>query len=248
MEPHARLKHARMAIGEDVAAVSRRIGVAERLLRTIEDGRFEDLPRGIYGRAAIRSYAAELGLDPAEILTACEALLPPLDDPISALGRLRGVRQPRVKPARPEAEVEANSDFAQPDWRLAAAAVIDAALIGALLVAVVGSASLVADAPLEALSGGALSFGLVSVLLGSSYFLWLGGVSGATGGERWIGRRLSTPHACRLDLRGIAHRAAWSATDDLRFIRDLGAWLGETRDGRWIRRYIHPWGFVRRTP
>ena len=226
MEPHARLRHARIARGEDIAAVSARIGVAEPLLRTIEDGRFEELPSGIYGRAAIRSYASALGLDPTEILTSCEAQLPALDDPIRGLGRLRGVRQPRRPSSRPEPEIEVGLDASCPDWRLAAAAALDAALIGALLVVVVGSASLVAGAPLAGLAGSALAFGLVSVLLGGSYFVWLGGVSGATGGERWLALRPSSDHVRCLNLRGIARRAVRSATDDLRFIRDLGVWIG----------------------
>lgn len=231
MEPHARLTQARLARGEEIASVSRRIGVAERLLLTIEDGRFGELPRGIYGRAAIRSYAAALGLDPAEILTACEALLPALDDPIRGLGRLRGVPQPRLQmcEAEPESENQAEVRMglgARPDWRLAVAAALDAWLIGGLLVAVVGSASLVAGAPLAGLAGSALALGLVGVLLGSSYFVWLGGVSGATGGERWVGRRPSSGHARCLTLRGIAIRAVWCATDDLRFIRDVGVWIG----------------------
>jgi hypothetical protein len=226
MEPHACLKHARIALGEEIAAVSERIGVAERLLRTIEDGRFEDLPSGIYGRAAIRSYAAALGLDPTEILTACEAQLPVLDDPIRELGRLRGVRQPKVQPSRPEVELAAGLGASCPDWRLAAAAAVDAGLIGALLVAVVGSASLVAGAPPPALAGSALAFALVSLLLGSSYFVWLGGVSGATGGERWMGRPPAPQPLRCLNLRGIAIRAVRSATDDLRFIRGLGVWIG----------------------
>lgn len=224
MEPHARVKQARLALGEGMVSVSRRIGVAERLLRAIEDGRFGDLPPGIYGRAAIRSYAAALGLEPTEILAACEALLPAVDDPITAMGRLRGVRPSTLPRSRPA--IEAGAEARCPDWRLAAAAALDAGLIGAVLVAVIGSASVMARAPLAALGGSALAFGLVSVLLGSSYFVWFGGVSGATGGERWIGRRPSSGQARCLDLRGIASRAMWCATDDLRFIRDLGLWIG----------------------
>jgi len=223
MEPLDSLKYARMARREALASVARRTGVAERLLRAIEEGRFECLPPGIYGRGAIRSYAAAFGLDAAEILAACGPLLPAVDDPISAMGRLRGVRSPRS----PEfsSEPPAIPDARCPDWRLLVASVLDAGVIGAMLVAVIGSASIMSGAPPAALDGSAAAFGLMGVLLGSSYFLWLGGLAGTTVGTRGVGLG-SCSQELSLNLRAIATRAVRSATDDLRFIRDLGVWFG----------------------
>jgi hypothetical protein len=224
MEIHDRLRQARTERGEDFPSISRRSGVPERLLCLIEEGRFEDLPPGIYGRAAIRSYALALGLDSVDVLAACDGLLPAVEDPIGAMGRLRGVRP--SKPPQSQAEPQVAAGARCPDWRLAAAAALDASVIGTILLAVIGSATLMVRAPVVALAGSAVAFGLVGLLLGASYFLWLGGLSGATGGERWVGRPSFPGQTRSLNLRGIAIRAVGCAAGDVRFIRELGAWLG----------------------
>jgi hypothetical protein len=224
MQPHERLKHVRIASGETLDAVAHRIGVAPRLLSAIDDGRFDDLPRGIYARAAIRSYATGLGLDAAEILAACEPLLPGIADPIDAMCRLRGVR---VSPARENAADPLSiADAPRPDWRVVAAVALDALVIGAMLIVLIASAAILARVPLRALGGSAAAFALMGVLLGSSYFLWLGGLSGATAGERGIGLRSTDESMHALNLRAVAIRALCCATNDLRFIRGLGMWLG----------------------
>src|SRR4051794_20125269 len=87
-----RLRRARTSRGEQLAELAAGIGVRESVLRGIEDGRFDQLPPGIYARAAIRSYSSAVGLDPVEILDACAPSLPAIEEPISAMGRLRGIR------------------------------------------------------------------------------------------------------------------------------------------------------------
>ena len=224
MEPHERLKHVRIARAETIEAVARRSGVAERLLTAIEDGRFDELPRGIYARASIRSYATALGLDAADILAACEPLLPGVDDPIDAMCRLRGVR---VSTARASAIDPASiADASRPDWRVAAAAALDALVVGAMLLVLVAGAALIARAPLRAFGGSAATFAVMGILLASSYFVWLGGLSGATAGERGIGLRAADGPMHALHLRAVAIRALCSAMNDIRFIRGAGVWLG----------------------
>jgi hypothetical protein len=225
MQPHDRLKHVRIARGETVVSVARRSGVSERLLRAIEDGRFDELPRGIYARAAIRSYAAAIGLDAHEILAECEPLLPCVDDPIDAMCRLRGLRvsATRESSTGPSSPTE---DVRCPDWRLAAAAAFDALVVGAMLLILIASAAVIARAPFAAMGASAAAFGLMGVLLASSYFVWLGGLSGATAGEQWTGLRSRAESLHSLNLHAVALRAFCSATDDVRFVRSLGAWLG----------------------
>ena len=63
MDISERLRQARTATGEDLAALGKRIGVRQEHLRAIEDGRFADLPAGIYGRSAVKSFAAAFGFD-----------------------------------------------------------------------------------------------------------------------------------------------------------------------------------------
>jgi hypothetical protein len=224
MEPHDHLKHVRIASGETISSVAARSGVGARLLVAIENGRFDELPRGIYARAAIRSYAAALDLDAAQILAACEPLLPRVADPIDAMCRLRGVRPSTARAAAADATPPA--DVHRPDWRLAAAAALDAAVVGVMLTGVIASAAVIARAPVTALGGSDAAFALMGILLAASYFVWLGGLSGATAGERWIGLRSRAVSFPSLNLRAITVRAMCCATDDIRFVRDLGAWLG----------------------
>lgn len=226
-----RLRHARLGRGETLESVARRTGTAERLLRAIDEGRFDELPRGLYARAAIRSYATALGLDPAEILLACEPLLPVMVDPIIALGRLRGgqVIENRATEARTtpgESTAAADPEPGEPGWRLPAAAGLDAVLLGGLAAVLIAGAALVAHVPFAALRDSSPVFGLTSVFVAGSYFIWFGGISGTTVGKRSVGLPASAPPIGPLDLRTIFIRAAQSATEDLRFIHGLGLWLG----------------------
>jgi len=224
MLPHERLKHVRIARAETIEAVAQRSGVAERMLCAIEDGRFDELPRGIYARASIRSYATALGLDAADILAACESLLPGVDDPIDAMCRLRGVR---VSTSRENAGGPVSiADVSRPDWRVVAAAALDALVVGAMLIVLIASAALIARAPLRALGASSASFAVMGILLATSYFVWLGGLSGATAGERGIGLRSKDESTHALNLRGVAMRAVCCAMNDIRFIRGVGGWLG----------------------
>jgi transcriptional regulator with XRE-family HTH domain len=224
-----RLKRARNALGEDLHSIAGRAGVAERQLRAIEDGRFNELPRGIYARSTIRSYAATLGLDPAEVLNACEPLLPALEEPLAAMGRLWGLRpsRPAVIPGGSSSEPPAASQAARPpDWRLFAAAALDAALIGAMLAIVIASAAIMAGVPIQALDRAAGAFGVMGLMLAGTYFTWLGGLCGVTAGNRAVKRRPFSQDLSSLDLRAIVTRACRCASSDLRFIWELGVWLG----------------------
>src|SRR5919197_3481639 len=92
MAAHEEIREARLRRREDVESLARRAGIRPEMLRAIEDGRFDDLPPGVYARSAIRACAAALGLPADEIVAACQPLLPAVEDPVVALARLRGVR------------------------------------------------------------------------------------------------------------------------------------------------------------
>jgi cytoskeletal protein RodZ len=51
-----------------LAEIAIRTKICTRYLRAIEEGRFEELPGGIYGRSYIRQYAAAVGRDPDALL------------------------------------------------------------------------------------------------------------------------------------------------------------------------------------
>ena len=223
---HERLRQARLSRGEELAEIARRIGVREGLLLMIEAGRFAELPRGIYGRAAIRTYAAALALPADEIVALCEPLLSPLDDPIDGLARVRGLRVSKSEPLRP-ARAEQPAASNQPlDWRVIAAAAADAGIIVAMLLLVVVITLTVYEMPASALNRTtAPAFAIMGLLLAGSYFVCFGGIASSTLGERLLGlaveNELQDRRPC--DLRLVLTRALKCASRDLSFISLLGA-------------------------
>src|SRR5438105_1526934 len=93
-----RLRQAREATGCDLSALESRIRVRAAHLRAIEEGRFGDLPAGIYARSAVRALASACGLDPAEVLAACQDQLPSVEEPIRGLARVHGLRSNSAEP------------------------------------------------------------------------------------------------------------------------------------------------------
>jgi hypothetical protein len=215
-------------------ALAKRTGVREENLRAIEQGRFADLPPGIYGRAAVRSFAAAFGFDPAAVLAECESQLTPVAEPINALCRLRGVRQHAPPVAAAHLSVTADAEGPSlpggvfPGWRLLAAAALDACVVVALLLVVVVCAVTAMMVPLAALDRSGPTFGLMGLLLGSSYFVWFGGLGGRTIGEQVCRVEARNPTRALITLRAIGAGALLAATEDARFIQDLGAWAGRT--------------------
>jgi hypothetical protein len=231
MEMYERLRQARMESGEDLAALGQRIGVRQEHLQAIEDGRFADLPSGIYGRSAVKKFAAACGFDGPAVLAECEALLAPVEEPIAGLARLRGgrVRRPDPPPRQSTIEADPATDdgSAFQGWRHLAAAALDAAIIVGLLLLVVVSALTALTVPLSALDGSAAAFALMGMILAAGYFLCFGGVRGATVGERTLGIESRGP-ASMLTLQAVAERALQSATEDVRCIQRFGERLGRS--------------------
>lgn len=228
---YQRLRRLRIARGESLSALAARHGMRVEFLRAIEEGRFQDLPTGIYARAAVRAHANALGLDPDEILGICAPLLPAVEDPIVAMGRLRGLPR-RARPAA--ADVETTQSQARrvadtpplPSWRMAAASVIDAAVMAGILLAVV-TCTVGMGVPVSALGGAAApAFCLMASVLGGCYFILLGGVVGVTAGEYVTGARAHATEQRRLDLRAVATRTRRSVLRDACFIELLGKRIG----------------------
>lgn len=250
MTPHERLRQAREARADAIDTIARRSGVRAPLLRAIDAGRFADLPHGVYGRAAIRAYAAAVGLPPDEIVAACDPLLPPLDDPIAALCRLRGIRRPsaamrpfpqpanaasiggsrnRSASAPPRAPAPATST-----WRLAAAAALDALVVVALLVGVVAITVAAFGGPVSALGPTAApAFAATALILWMCYVVLFGGIAGSTPGERALGVDTAPRASGPVDLRGVACRAVRYACRDVWAIELLGGWIGGLAVAHW---------------
>jgi hypothetical protein len=227
------LSQARLTAREELADLARRTGVRQENLRAIEDGRFADLPPGIYGRAAIRSYANAYGFDGVAILAACEPWLTPVDEPIAALARARGLRsRPVATPRSHEGDPHDDpSDGSFGSWRHLAAAAIDAVVIAVMLLVVVFAALTLLIVPVSALRDAGGAFAIMGGVLAGAYYLCFGGVRGATIGERaaTVEPRHSTGSA--VTLRVAIERALLAATDDARCIQRAGERLGRSSAG-----------------
>jgi hypothetical protein len=236
---HERLRQARLLRGEDLAAFSRRTGVRERLVVAIDEGRFGDLPTGLYARTAVRLYARGVALDVDEVLAACEPLLPVLEDPVSALARLRGLKPAAVRtppPSRPVAVVGARAPISSapdrvpepspfPPWKPPAAVALDGFVVATLLLVAVAGTMTLSGARAASLGPTAAPvFALLGLLLGSCYFLFFGGIACATAGERLVGMRVGRRSPRHIDPRTVASRAARCAGRDIRYLVRLGAW------------------------
>jgi hypothetical protein len=235
---HQRLRRVRIARGLSHATLAHQCALRVEWLQAIDEGRFGDLPSGLYGRSAVRRYAASLGLNPEEVLAACAPLLPLVEDPISALGRLRGLPAPprrsdalAVHADKPQArrneEELAATPCELPSWRLLAAAAVDAIVVVGLLIAVV-TCTVASGIPMSGLGGAATpAFALLTFVLGSCYFVVLGGIVGATAGEHVFGGRSETDGGRPLDLRAVGVRTLNCVLRDAQFIELLGKWLGD---------------------
>lgn len=227
MALHLRLRQARLARGGTVEAFAREAGLSLRLLQAIEDGRWDDLPAGIYARSAIKSYAAAAGLDGAEILSGCDGLLPEPDDPVATMGRLCGVRHPR--PAAVVAQQPAASPQPDPDqlWQPALASLLDALILGACEAILIAGTRIVLRLPAGQEAAGALVF--MGALITAAYHWYLGGIAGATVGDAVTGHALSGPRL--LALSTITRRATDSCLRELRIIFQLGRLAGSRLSG-----------------
>ena len=225
------LRQARLTAREDLAALARRTGVRQENLRAIEEGRFADLPPGIYGRAAVRSFAAAYGFDGAAVLAECEPLMTPMNEPIAALARARGLRgRPDGGPRGHDRESsdELTNDSPLLDWRPLAAAAVDAAGVGALLVALVVAALTMLIAPVSALRDAGGAFAIMGLLIAGGYFLCFGGVRGTTVGDRVLAVEPRRPLETPVTLRLVAERALLAAAADARCILRCGGRLGRS--------------------
>lgn len=220
---HEQLKQARAQRGEDLETLSARTGLRIPHVRAIEAGRFGDLPPGIYGRAAVRRLAAAYAFDADAVLAACEPLLPRLEDPIGAMARLRGIATvAEAAPAGPSSQVPCS----EPGWRPLAAAAVDGAIAGGLLLIASAGAALLARVSIDALNRSGVSLFVVALVFGVAYYVWLGGLGGTTIGECAFGAHEHPRDPRPLTLRAIGLRAVAAATADARAIYHAGVWVG----------------------
>lgn len=216
-----RLRLAREQRGLDLDALARRTRLRLHLLETVDQGRWHDLPRGMYARAVIRAYAEAVGVDSRDVIAAVEPLLPQAEDPLDGLARVHGFeRRPSVAalplaapsgahPPQPDPPVEQPPNHGTTlDWkRLATASAVDGALLaGFVTLLLLGTAALSGSSLSQVLDGASAGIALIAALSLALYFLLLGGIAGATFGERLTGQGEARP-AFRGTIPAASRRA-----------------------------------------
>jgi len=194
----------------------------------MEEGRFGDLPTGIYARASVRTYAAALDLDVSAILMRCTPLLPVADDPIEAMRRLNGIA------ARPSPQAEPPIDrtaSALPDCRVLVASVIDASTMAVTLLVLVTCIVAMGLSVTSLDRSAAAPLFAVMLLVAVLYYIVFGGIVGQTMGEYIAGSSTSQP--VKLNLHCVAARTRVAALRDCYFFERLGEWVGRSLSGTW---------------
>lgn len=218
MDTRKNLHRARVARSLDLSRVSALTALSPWIVRKIDDGRYEELPGGLYARSYIRAFAEAVGVKPDEALKDVEALLPGAPDPLPTLRAQTGPTPGELLRTHAQACVSHTRTVLRRvdlslleghglDLRRAAAAVFDAivlALIGAATTAMTAWVCGVGFVEILDQAGVALAIMLsLPVLL---YFVLFQGIGGRTPGARACGLpRRQEPGKLRLDI--IATRA-----------------------------------------
>jgi len=200
MQLHQRLRTARERMGLSLTIIARQHGVREQNLRLIEQNAFEDLPTGIYGRHAVRSYAAAVGLPQDEALAEVIDRLRTPEDPMEGIARVRGLSAAAARRAGVVHDVEP-AEVTRPSqtWRQIAAAAIDGALLVAIdLVLLEMTARVAGVSATEVLRVGTPSMVVLCAVIAGVYFVLLGGIGRAT-----IGTQLAHAPATIGTLEGV---------------------------------------------
>lgn len=75
------LRNAREHAGLSLQDLAARTRIPQRTLRAIEENDFDNVPPGIFARSFIRTYAQEVGVDPAEAVAQYRSMTEPVVEP-----------------------------------------------------------------------------------------------------------------------------------------------------------------------
>ena len=184
---HERLKQARERRKISLATIARQWGVREQNLELIERDRFEDLPTGLYGRAAVRAYATAVGLPADQVLAEVADRLRSPEDPLDGLARVRGLtRQPERTLKEilhmPATDINLNLSMTT---RAQVANVIDALFLLFVDFVLLELTALVAGVrSTEVLRAAAPAMIALFALIAALYFVLLGGLARTTVGTK----------------------------------------------------------------
>jgi hypothetical protein len=192
MDVQVDLHRARVASGLSLEDMLGRTALSIGVLKKIDEGRYAELPPGLYARSYVKKFALEVGVEPDLALANLGPILPAAPDPL-----------PLMREVRTEPEGTLHLQLA----RISAATFDALLLIVAVVIPVLTLASWgsgVAVRVLLADAGGALA-AFCALPLGL-YFVVFGGIGGATPGHRVFGLSGQETRT-RLTLPDILKRA-----------------------------------------
>ena len=81
MDTRWNLHRARLSKGIGLDRISAITALSPSIVRRIDEGRFDELPGGLYARSYVRTFAEAVGISPEAALKDVELLLPGAPDP-----------------------------------------------------------------------------------------------------------------------------------------------------------------------
>ena len=190
--PHP-LHRGRLERGLSIADIAASTRLPPSIVTKIDEGRFEELPAGVYARAYVRAFAAAVGVDPARVLGDLEGLLPEAPDPFPLLREIKQAAQPRRR-----------REWPLPRWFVAA---VDAAALLAINAVMVRLIAYLSDLSVSVLlQHASASVAIVCAVPLTTYFVLFGGIAGRTPGAM-VCRVPEAPAQTPLELRTILLRA-----------------------------------------
>ena len=83
------LHRARLASGLSLEDLLSRTALSYSVLKKIDEGRFSELPPGLYARSYVKTFAVEVGVEPDVALANLEPILPAAPNPLPAMREIK---------------------------------------------------------------------------------------------------------------------------------------------------------------
>ena len=214
MDNRKNLHRARVAKSMDLSRVSALTALSPHIVRKIDDGRFEELPGGLYARSYVRAFADAVGVKPEEALRDVEPLLPGAPDPLPTLREKSGPSPgewlvaefrrlaTRVPTRRPAAESDAVVGHYRPALQRGIASVLDAlVLVGVGVTTATLTAWLCGVGVIVLLEEAGLALAAMLTVPVALYFFLFQGIGGRTPGATACGLPTrDEPRELRLEI------------------------------------------------
>jgi hypothetical protein len=207
------LHRARVQRGIGLSQLAARTLLSAPIVSKIDEGRFAELPGGLYARSYIRAFASAVGLDPEDVVRELAERLPPAEDPFSGLREIPHSGPAAWMTALNECAVSAtkwmavNTPGSTGTTRRTIAATIDAFVLLTLQAILIQVTAWTCGVdPRVLLESGSGALAIVWGILVMLYFVMFGGIGGKTPGT--FMSQLPRPEApAALELPAVLERA-----------------------------------------